>query len=102
MMLSTNTVISILPNDVAVTSVANALLSEAKGSITHISCSTVSPTTSRKLAELYAENNSTFIAAPVFARPDGLARKQATWMIAGEKNGRDIASSLLASSGKVY
>jgi len=36
----------------------------------HLSMSTVSPATSRKLAELHAEHGSTYVAAPVFGRPE--------------------------------
>ena len=90
-----------LPNDAAVNEVSNIILDNSSSGAIHISCSTVSPTTSRKLANIYKLQSKQFIASPVFARPDGLARRQAVWMIAGEESGRKIASSLLESSGKV-
>ena len=67
----------------------------------HVGCSTVSPTTSRGLAAAYADVGKTFVAAPVFARPDGLLKRQATWMVAGEEKGRLVAGKLLESSGAV-
>lgn len=64
-------------------------------------CSTVSPSTSRGLATAYTAAGNTFVAAPVFARPDGLLKRQATWMVAGEQKGRQVAAELLESSGAV-
>ena len=43
---------------------------------------------------------STFVASPVFARPDGLAKRQATWVIAGSNEGKELATLLLSSMGK--
>jgi len=96
-----STVITMLPNDNSVKSVSDVLIKNSKRGLLHVGCSTVSPTTSRALAETYALAGCTFIAAPVFARPDGLLKRQATWMIAGEANGRAIAGKLLESSGKI-
>lgn len=61
----------------------------------------MSPTTSRGLAAEYTAAGKTFVAAPVFARPDGLLKRQATWMVAGEEKGRVVAGKLLESSGAV-
>lgn len=96
-----STVITMLPNDTAVQSVSDILFEHSQPGFIHIGCSTVSPTTSRKLAAQYKANEKTFVAAPVFARPDGLLKRQATWMVAGEANGREVASKLLESSGSV-
>jgi 3-hydroxyisobutyrate dehydrogenase-like beta-hydroxyacid dehydrogenase len=53
------------------------------------------------MALLYQSKlNHHFISAPVFARPDGLSKRQATWMISGNAQGRDIAHNLLSSIGK--
>lgn len=90
-----------LPNDAAVHQVSEVILKNSSPSTVHISCSTVSPTTSRKLATTYQAQGKEFIAAPVFARPDGLARRQAVWMIAGAERGRKLAAELLQSSGNV-
>jgi 3-hydroxyisobutyrate dehydrogenase-like beta-hydroxyacid dehydrogenase len=90
-----------LPNDAAVNHVSDVILKNSSPNTVHISCSTVSPTTSRKLADIYQAQTKEFIAAPVFARPDGLARRQAVWMIAGAERGRKLAAELLQSSGNV-
>lgn len=93
-------VLSILPNDTATKDVSERLLKNSLPTLCHISCSTVSPTTSRALAASYKERNATFISAPVFARPDGLFKRQSTWMISGDRKGRDIAHDLLSNLGK--
>jgi len=96
-------VFSMLPNDKAVTAVSESLISgrgtSKNSSFVHISCSTISPVTSRGLAKHYNTLGVSFIASPVFARPDGISKRQATWMIAGDEAGRKIASELLHSSG---
>ena len=50
----------------------------------HISCSTVSPETSKKLEKIYSEKQAFFISAPIFARPDGMKNKQAIIPISGK------------------
>jgi len=101
-------VFSMLPNDAAVVGVSETLLEhrskssrQADASFLHVSCSTISPVTSRRLAAMYKEQGCLFVASPVFARPDGIAKRQATWMVAGEADGRAKAASLLESSGKI-
>ena len=42
----------------------------------HVGCSTVSPHTSRAIAEFHAAAGQSFVSAPVFARPDGMAAGQ--------------------------
>jgi len=94
-------VISMLPNDAAVRAVSAELMTNGRPGMTHISCATVSPTTSRELAEQFKSSSKSFIASPVFARPDGIAKKQAIWMVSGEEAGRHLAASYLESGGKV-
>jgi len=101
-----DTIISILPNDGIVESVSAVLLENSKSSLCHISCSTISPNTSRKLSTKFQDykvkhnKDMLFVAAPVFARPDGLAKRQATWMISGQAAGRKIAHEILNHLGK--
>lgn len=100
---SCSIVFSMLPNDKAVQSIAGTLLrdSPAGRKMFHISCSTISPVTSRALAAEFSKQGKVYISAPVFARPDGIAKRQATWMLAGDPEGKRIASDLLSSAGKV-
>ncbi|RYH18592.1 NAD(P)-dependent oxidoreductase [archaeon] len=78
-----NVVFSMLPNDKIVEEVSKKLLAGSHQNLTHISCSTISPTLSRQMVQLYHSKKSDFVAGPVFARPDGLARREATFMVAG-------------------
>lgn len=58
--------------------------------------------TSRRLCEQFSSRQSHFIAAPVFARPDGIAKRQATWMVAGkDESAKSVATSLLSEMGRV-
>ena len=112
-------IFSMLPNDIIIKAISTELLESGGGNkFIHISCSTISPTTSRALAviffpsifsilyflffqELHEAKGHDFIASPVFARPDGIARKQATWLVAGKQPAKEKASILLASGGNV-
>lgn len=49
----------------------------------HVSCSTVSPFTSRALAAAHTARGVGFVGAPVFARPDGVEKKQAYFVVGG-------------------
>jgi len=80
-------VFSMLPNDSVVSKVAVELVDNCNKKLpfTHVSCSTISPGTSRNLANLYSYSttNAIYIASPVFARPDGIARREAIWVMSG-------------------
>ena len=71
-------IVSILPNDEVLGAVTRELLASSSNSnhFVHVSCSTVSPNTSRALRAEYEQQGQTLVASPVFARPDGLAKKQ--------------------------
>lgn len=103
---SSDIVFSMLPNDAIVTATSDELLKHANlNNFVHVSCSTISPTTSRKLQKQYEEvaaNNTTqFIASPVFARPDGIARKEAIFMVAGQEYGKSLVKEFLDSAGRI-
>ena len=65
---SCEVVFSMLPNDKAVSGISEQLLNGSNNTY-HISCSTISPVTSRSLAKEYEKRGKVFIASPVFARP---------------------------------
>ncbi len=102
---SCSVVFSILPNDEILTDVSEKLMQykTESNNFTHVSCSTVSPATSRSLAERFTKLNCQYVSAPVFARPDGIAKKQSFWMVSGPESGRAIATDLLSlTGGKVF
>ncbi len=69
-------VVSIVSDDRALLEVAGDDFCEALGTGIHISMSTVSPVTSRTLAERHARVGGRFVAAPVFGRPEAAAAKK--------------------------
>ena len=79
---------SFLPNDKILINAhenkSNGILNYLKKSDIHISCSTVSPETSKRLEKIYSEKKAFFISAPIFARPDGMKNKQAIIPISGQ------------------
>ncbi|CAD7928230.1 unnamed protein product, partial [Amoebophrya sp. A25] len=86
-------IISALPNDAAVEKAflkspdhgkEGSLISQLPRNSVHISVSTISPALAARLAAAHAEFGSFFISAPVFARPDGLAKREAFFPMAGQ------------------
>ena len=59
----------------------------------HISMSTVSPETSRKLAAEHARRGSLFVAAPVFGRPDAAAARTLWICLSGSSAAKARAPS---------
>jgi 3-hydroxyisobutyrate dehydrogenase-like beta-hydroxyacid dehydrogenase len=66
----------------------------------HISMSTVSPETSRKLALEHASRGSLFLAAPVFGRPEAAAAKKLWICQAGPSAARQRAAPVLQELGQ--
>ena len=79
---------SFLPNDKILINAhenkSNGILNYLKKNDIHISCSTVSPETSKRLEKIYSEKKASFISAPIFARPDGMKNKQAIIPVSGQ------------------
>lgn len=100
-------VLTALPDDRILTAVCNelmpALALRAVGGVrpVHISCSTVSPMTARRLAEEHTLKDVGYVSAPVFARPDGMRRGEATVPISGPAWAKTLAAQILqkTSSG---
>uniref|UniRef100_K3WRE9 6-phosphogluconate dehydrogenase NADP-binding domain-containing protein n=1 Tax=Globisporangium ultimum (strain ATCC 200006 / CBS 805.95 / DAOM BR144) TaxID=431595 RepID=K3WRE9_GLOUD len=88
---SVTTVFSVLPNDEVLTSVVlgdatkpgSGLLANLTPGTLHVSCSTIHPDTSRHLDTKHNEKSASYIAAPIFARPDGMEALQANFVISG-------------------
>lgn len=62
----------------------------------HLSMSTVSPETSRRLAALHAGRGESYLAAPVFGRPDAAAEGRLTVCLAGPEAARARVAEVLA------
>jgi len=77
-------VFTVLPNDAILLKVSygkddnDGLVASLRPDCIHVSCSTVSPDTSRKISAEHVSKGAGFVSAPVFARPDGMALGHAT------------------------
>ncbi len=95
-------VVSMVANDQALEAIVMSpsfLQRLASGGV-HLSMSTVSPTTARKLAELHAEHGSTYVAAPVFGRPEAAAAGKLWICLAGPPAAKERVQPLLKSMGQ--
>ncbi|KAG3111287.1 hypothetical protein PI124_g8223 [Phytophthora idaei] len=87
----TNTIFSVLPRDEVVTSVVlgdetkhgSGLLANLAPGALHVGCSTIHPNTSRSLDTKHRESKTKYVAAPIFARPDGMEAMQANFVMSG-------------------
>ena len=91
----TDTIISVLPNDAVLKHVSSTLIETMGAGGLHISCSTVAPTTSRELSQGFEKNGITLVAAPIFARPDGMAAMQANFVMSGPAAGLAKTGNIL-------
>lgn len=103
---------AVLPGGVVVTLMANDAALEAvtlgEGGFAqrlgagglHISMSTVSPETSKRLAEAHARHGSLFVAAPVFGRPDAAAARKLYICASGAAEAKERAWPILRVLGQ--
>ncbi|CDR35249.1 NAD(P)-dependent oxidoreductase [Criblamydia sequanensis] len=102
----TNLVFSMLANDEALIDVTlgdGGLLETIQPGGIHVSLSTVSPETIKKLAERHHEKKATLLTATVFGRPDAAEKKQLWVCLAGESQAKQIAEPYLKMIGqKIY
>ena len=66
----------------------------------HVSMSTVSPATTRELADYHAKHGSVMIAAPVFGRPNNAEAKQLQICVSGSADAKAKAKPLLEAMGQ--
>lgn len=96
-------VLSMVANDQAledITEGKNGLLESAQPGCIHVSLSTVAPSTTQKLMLKHQEKGVSFIAAPVFGRPDAAARQELWICMAGDEAAKKKAEPLLNKLGK--
>ncbi len=66
----------------------------------HISMSTISPSCARRLAEFHVECGSTYVAAPVFGRPDAAKAKRLWIVVSGSADAKHKARPALDAMGQ--
>lgn len=99
-------VISMVPEDRALLALAlgeqGIALQLGQGGI-HLSLSTISPTLSTRLAEVYARQGSSFLAATVLGRPDAAAKGVLSVFLSGDHSAKARVAPLLQAIGqRVY
>ena len=62
--------------------------------------STLSPETSRKLAQLHAQHHSIYLAAPVFGRPEAAATQKLWICLSGPAIARERVQPVLEALGQ--
>jgi 3-hydroxyisobutyrate dehydrogenase-like beta-hydroxyacid dehydrogenase len=82
------------------TSGTNGLLQTLQKGGVHISMSTISPETSEELAKLHEQAGSTYIACPVFGRPEAAAAKKLFVCTSGDAKAKEAARPILEALGQ--
>ena len=93
-------VVSVVADDRAILEVASDDFCEALGTGVHISMSTVSPVTSRTLAERHARCGGRFVAAPVFGRPEAAVAKKLWICTSGAAASKEAAKPVFDAIGQ--
>jgi 3-hydroxyisobutyrate dehydrogenase-like beta-hydroxyacid dehydrogenase len=94
-------VVSIVADDRALEAIATDELAKALGpGGLHLSMSTVLPTTSAKLAERHAKFGATFLAAPVFGRPEAAEARKLWICVSGPADAKERAESVFDALGQ--
>src|SRR5579875_943972 len=95
--------ITMVANDAALEQVElgeNGLLGRLGSNGIHLSMSTISPATARKLADLHVRHGSTYVAAPVFGRPEAAAAQQLWINVSGPQAAKERVQPVLKALGQ--
>ncbi|GLV54550.1 putative oxidoreductase YfjR [Dictyobacter sp. S3.2.2.5] len=96
-------VITMLANDEALEAVTlgnDGLLAHLGPGGIHLSMSTVSPAMARKMQQLHEQQDCTYVAAPVFGRPEAAAARQLWIAVAGKPEGKQRVRHILGTLGQ--
>lgn len=66
----------------------------------HISMSTVSPETTKKIYSIHQKRKTNFISGPVFGRPESAAKRQLWIFLSGKKKIKELVRPILDSLGQ--
>ncbi|MCF0055211.1 NAD(P)-dependent oxidoreductase [Dyadobacter sp. CY356] len=89
-------VISVLADDAAVEEIFSIELIEKLGENgVHISMSTISPETSRRLSKIHENSGASYVAAPIFARPEAVKAGIGNISISGNQVAKDLVKPIL-------
>jgi 3-hydroxyisobutyrate dehydrogenase-like beta-hydroxyacid dehydrogenase len=96
-------VITMVPDDVSLKHVTigeDGILARIGSNGVHLSLSTISPQTSEELAAVYAQQESTFLGATVYGRPELAAAHKLATLISGPHQARERVRPILATLGE--
>jgi len=95
-------IISMLADDRALEQVVTGPggFSHGPAGIVHVSMSTVSPETSRCMAEIHKDRGDRFVAAPVFGRPEAAAARRLWICESGDPEARKQVRPVLEALGQ--
>jgi 3-hydroxyisobutyrate dehydrogenase-like beta-hydroxyacid dehydrogenase len=93
-------VITMLSDDDVVTEATNNILQTLQKGALHISMSTISPDVSQKLSDLHKNAGSSYLAAPVFGRPEAAAAKKLWICVSGGQQAKETAKPILDCLGQ--
>jgi 3-hydroxyisobutyrate dehydrogenase-like beta-hydroxyacid dehydrogenase len=96
-------VITMLADDAAVESVVlgdRGIAARLGAGGIHVSMSTIAPATARKLSQYHVAHGSTYLAAPVFGRPDNAAQRQLAICTSGPAATKVRVRPLLDAMGR--
>jgi 3-hydroxyisobutyrate dehydrogenase-like beta-hydroxyacid dehydrogenase len=94
-------VVTLVWDDAALESVvmSDGFLEQLGSGGIHLSMSTVSPETSKKLAAMHARHGSVLVEAPIFGRPEAAVARQLSIPIAGPQAAKERVRPLLIAMG---
>ncbi|RPJ57234.1 MAG: NAD(P)-dependent oxidoreductase [Acidobacteria bacterium] len=95
-------IVSMLADDKALEQVVTGPggLSEGAAGIVHISMSTVSPDTARRMAQIHTNRGDRFVSAPVFGRPEAAAARKLWICESGEPDAKAEVRHILEAMGQ--
>ncbi|MBI1258696.1 MAG: NAD-binding protein [Chloroflexi bacterium] len=98
--VSGGVVASIVWDDAALESIvmSDGFLENLRGGV-HLVMSTILPETARRLAEIHTQHGSTYVAAPIFGRPQAAVAKQLWIPITGPEDAKARVRPLLEAMG---
>lgn len=78
----------------------NGILKKLPKGALHISMSTISPDTAQLLSAKHHEAGSTYLASPVFGRPEAAAAKKLWICVSGDQGSKELAKPVLENLGQ--